>query len=98
MSTGGGRPDDTEEPETAQRPWHGGPWERRFSGTRSPEIPFTPEEMDVLEGVAQDNGWIWTFAHACLCLDQARAIGDLPQNGRTVWPEGFLCGTRRKTN
>jgi hypothetical protein len=77
---------------------HRGPWERKPGGTTSPEIPFTPEEMAILEAVAREKGWVWTFEYLCLCLDQARAIGNLPQNGRTIWPEGFLCGARPKTS
>jgi len=77
--------------------WHGGPWEQRPRGERDAEIPYTLEELEVLEGVAESNGWAWTFRHAELCIEQARAFGDLPQDGRTWWPEGFLCGTRRIT-
>ncbi len=90
MSTSGGRPGGPEKPP------HRGPWERMLGGTTSPEIPFTPEEMEILEAGARSKGWVWTFEYACLCLDQARLIGLLPQNGRTDWPDGFLCGTRAR--
>lgn len=91
-------PDEPEKSATTQPPWHGGPWERRCGGKKTPGLPFAPEELGELEAVAQNDGWVWTFEHACLCLEQARAFGVLPQVGSGPWPEGFLCGTRRRTN
>ena len=39
---------------------------------------WTPEERDILEAVARSHGWPWVQRHVLLILDQARAIGDLP--------------------
>ena len=80
--------------ETQDPVWHGGPWEESPARKRTAENPFTPDELVILGAVAQDKGWVWTFRHTCLCLDQARAVGELPDDGRTRWPQGFTCGTR----
>jgi hypothetical protein len=77
-----------------ERVWHGGPWEQRPTAKRSAELPFTPRELEILESVVQSRGWAWAFRHAWLCIDQARALGTLPQEGPWRWPVGFLCGTR----
>lgn len=39
----------------------------------------TPEEQAILRAVARSNGQAWVDEHADLILDQARAIGDLPE-------------------
>ena len=47
--------------------------------TTSTKPKRSPEEQRILEEVAEVRGWEWAEAHAELILEQARHLGELPE-------------------
>jgi hypothetical protein len=52
-------------------------FQQAATSTPTTQPDYTPEEQEILAGVAGEKSWEWVNRHADLILAQARSVGQL---------------------